>query len=584
MQCTSDIHARLYRTLLVIVAVNACTMQAVAAQSRDGRPNVLLIAVDDLNDWVEPLGGHPQSLTPNFKRLAERGVTFTNAHCSVPICSPSRTSLMTGVQPYHSGVFTNGGSIFDLDGRYETLPEHFAAYGYRTSGAGKLFHGSGGKYAKFFQTYGPGTGNQGGPFTREELDTTKQNPTNRVDRGPGKLQAVLPLNRMPDDRRTGRSRNNSFDWGPVNVSTAQMPDGEVAAWAVKQLDQAHDQPFFMGVGFYRPHQPLFAPEKYFAPFQPEQISLPSTRSNDLADLSPYARKLALLPLTAGTHATVVKHDQWDDAVSAYLACVHFVDDLLGQVIDALDRSPHARDTWIVLFSDHGYHLGERRHWGKFTPWRESTRVPLIIVPPKDAQTSGFRTDTKVAEAVSLIDIYPTLIELCGLPQPSHSLDGKSLRDLVSAAPDQSNGARHAITTVGRGTQSIVDQRHRYIRYFDGSEELYDWKTDPQEWNNVADDPTYRSVKEQLAERLPDDPNVAHYVRYGDWKAVLFRDDQQPLLYPIAAGTGSGGGIGETKSVADEHPEVVTTITQKLANLNSPPKRITLQKGDGGLFE
>lgn len=563
-------------TLFALVLAAACLpLPAHAAET--SRPNILFIAIDDLNDWVEILQGHPQTRTPNMARLAQRGVVFTGAHCNVPICSPSRTSLMTGKYPFHTGVFTNGESVFQLRGKFTTLPEHFAKQGYRTLGAGKLFHGSSGKYRQFFQEYGPGSGNQGGPFTRQELNTLNQNPTYKVDRGEGKLQAVLPLNRMPDDRRTGKARNNSFDWGPVDVPTGDMPDGEVAAWAAQQLGGKFQKPFFLGVGFYRPHQPLFAPKKYFAPFPFAETKLPPTRESDLSDLSWYARELAVLPLTAGRHATVVKHQQWRPAVASYLACVHFVDDLLGQVLDALDESPYSDNTLIVLWSDHGYHLGEKQHWGKFTPWRESTRVPMIIVPPRSMQLEGFEAGTACNRPVSLIDLYPTLVDLCGLPQP-HELDGRSLRPLLRQP--QSEWPHPALTAVGRGTFSVCGQNHRYIRYFDGSDELYDLTADPREWNNLAGQAEHADVQQRLARFIPPEPDVAHYVRQGKWKGVFFADSkQQPLLFEVVPGTGSGGGIGETQSVANRHPQVVDGMRKYLQSHPDAGKRVLIPAAD-----
>ncbi|QDU63455.1 Choline-sulfatase [Planctomycetes bacterium Pan216] len=548
------------------------TGQAAEKPDSERHPNVLFISIDDLNDWLGCLEGHPEALTPNIDRLAKRGVLFTNAHCNVPVCSPSRTSLMTGMQPYRTGVHTNGDTLFQLKGKYTTLPEQFAANGYETLGAGKLFH-SAGLYAKFFESYGPASGNQGGPFTRAELDTLKQDPVHQVDRGPGNLKATLPLNGMPDDRRTGKSRNNTFDWGPVDVSDDEMPDGQVAAWGVKQLERRHERPFFLGVGFYRPHQPLFAPRRYHEMFPPAEMTLPPFRTDDLDDLSPYARRLAVLPLTAGRHDTVVKYGQWPAAVSSYLASVRFVDELVGRVVDALDASPDASDTAIVLWSDHGYHLGQKRHWGKYTPWRESTRVPLIIVPPKEDGGTGFARGATCDRPVSLVDLYPTLLALCDLPEP-HDLDGRSLLPLLE---DPQRAWNHpVVTTVGRGTYSVRDQTHRYVRYFDGSEELYDLRVDPNEWTNVASDPIQQSVKSRLQAALPTDEDVTHFVRMGRWKAVIFKDPgRAPLLFELVAGTGGGGGIGETKSVASSHPEVLARIRRGLADLPQPAKHVVL---------
>jgi arylsulfatase A-like enzyme len=357
-----------------------------------------------------------------------------------------------------------------------------------------------------------------------------------------------------------------------------MPDGKVAAWAIEQLAADYEQPFFMGVGFYRPHQPLFAPPRFFEMFPPGSVDLPVTTPRDVDDLPTYAQRLARLPLTAGSHATVTNYDQWDDAVIGYLACVRFVDELLGQVLDALDRSAHADNTLIVLFSDHGYHLGEKQHWGKFTPWQESTHIPLFVVPPRDGPTADTAAGKEVSVPVSLVDLFPTVVDLCAIDQPPHQLDGQSVRALIEGAEGDADrwAERTVITTVGRGTHAVRSSRYRYILYVDGAEELYDLQLDPHEWRNRADDPQYAAIKQKLSASLPADESVKHYVRYGDWKAVIFQDDQEPaLLFEVAPGTGSGGGIGETRSVAAQHPDVMRQIRSYLTQHNGAAKRVVV---------
>ncbi len=559
-------------------ALFALTLALISQASEP--PNVLFIAIDDLNDWVSTLDGHPQTITPNFDRLASRGVTFTNAHCTIPICSASRSSFMTGLYPERTGVFSNGNSFFDIDPAIQTIPEHMADVGYETHGAGKLFHGPREAYLSYFHSYGPGTGNQGGPFTREELNTLNQNPTHQVDRGPGKLKATLPLNRMPDDRRDGGARNNSFDWGPVDVTAEEMADGQIARWAAEQINAKHDKPFFIAAGFYRPHQPLFAPREYFEPFDPEKIKLPDTLSEDLDDLPPYAQRLARYALTAGTHKTVVEYGQWEEAVVAYLACVHFVDDQLGLIIDALDRSAAAVNTWIVLLSDHGYHLGEKEHWGKFTPWSESTRVPVIIVPPTGYDSREWVRGKSIDAPVSLLDLYPTLVELCGIQSPEHALDGHSLAPLLNGEESLHGSERYAVTSNGRGTHAVVKGKYRYVQYFDGTEELYDREADPNEFQNLADQPQFAQLKSRLQQLLPDDPEVAHFVRC-DWKKIIvFKDpSREPITFAIAPGTGSGGGIGETKNITSEHPDLISRLQAYLEKRPNLPKRLSIEKAE-----
>lgn len=557
-----------------------CSLLFSHASQASEPPNILFIATDDLNDWISPLGGHPQTITPNFDRLAARGVTFLDAHANIPICSPSRTSFMTGLYPERTGVFTNGNSFFEVDPSILSIPQHLSNHGYQTLSAGKVFPGSDSSYAPYVDILGPDSGNQGGPFTPEELNTLNQNPTYRVDRGPGKLQATLPLNGMPDDRRGNRAINNSFDWGPVDVTEEEMADGIVARWAADQLRQKHDQPFYLAAGFYRPHQPLFAPRKYFDKFDPETIQLPKIHPQDLDDLSPYAQRLARFALTSGTHKTVLEYGQWDDAVAAYLACVNFVDDQIGVILDALDSSDAADNTWIVLLSDHGWHLGEKEHWGKFTPWLESTRIPFIIVPPAGYKSKKWARGTTVATPVSLIDIYPTLVEVCGIDSPQHRLDGQSLAPLLKPDYNAIASNRFAITSVGRGTHSVTKGRYRYIQYFDGSEELYDRYADPNEFQNLANRPAFTSLKQQYKQHIPDDPEVAHFIRYEWTKIIVFKDRTlKPVLFEITPGSGIGGGIGETKDLSDNYTELLTTITTHLERNPNLPKHLTLAPTD-----
>lgn len=573
---TKPLQALTILTLSIGFIAEADTLKP-NTQNADDKPNILFIAIDDLNDWVGPLGGHPQTITPNFDRLADRGVTFTNAHCNIPICSPSRTSFMTGLYPENNGVFTNGDSFFDLDPSIASLPPHLANFGYKTIATGKVYPGYDQSYAPYVDILGPGSGNQGGPFTRDELNTLKQNPTHRVDRGPGKLTATLPLNGMPDDRRGSRAINNSFDWGPVNVNDEEMPDGIVARWAANQLQISHDKPFFLGVGFYRPHQPLFVPEKYFKPFPPENIILPETQADDLDDLPPYAQRLARYALTSGTHKTVVEHEQWDDAVAAYLATIHFVDTQIGIILESLTNSDYHENTWIVLLSDHGWHLGEKQHWGKFTPWSRSTRVPLIIVPPSNEKHTEWARGAKIDAPVSLIDIYPTIVELANVATPEHTLDGESLTPLLKTKSNPELPKRHAITSNGRGTHAVVKGSYRYIQYFDGSEELYQTQEDPSEFKNLAALPQYEDLKKSLQQLIPEDPEVAHYIRY-DWKKIIvFKDEtREPTLYEITPGTGVGGGIGETKNQQQDFPETMNHIKAYLNKNPGLPKRLTLE--------
>lgn len=531
-------------------------------------PNVLFIAVDDLNDWVGPLGGHPQARTPNIDRLAARGAVFTNAFSNSPHCSPSRESLFTGRQPFNLGIYSTRSPGQALPRTlHETIPEYFRARGYQALGAGKLFHSGGNAYPEAFDEYGPGIGFSGGPFTAAEMAADKQNPTYTVDRGAEGLNAELPLSRMPDDRRPYGWSTNTFDWGPVDVTDEEMPDGQIASWAVEQLQRERAEPFFLAVGFFRPHQPLYVPRKYFEPFPVEDALLPATQPGDLRDLPFAGRVLALEPFTAGIHQTVVEHDQWRAAVAGYLASVYFVDAQIGRVLDALDASPYAGNTAIVFFSDHGYHLGEKEHWGKWAGWSPAIRIPLIIVPPRDRPAAGFRSGIRSGAPVSLVDLYPTLVELAGFPAKD-GLEGRSLIPLLSDPDAAWNDP--VVSTFGRGNHALRDRQWHYIHYFDGSEELYDVMRDPHQWHNLATDAGHDVVLRDLRSRLPVTPGVAHFVRQGRWKAVIYDDGRPPELFRLGP-----MDISERSNFAAREPEVMARIVSELKARKTAARHIVL---------
>ncbi len=450
------------------------------------RSNVLFIAVDDLNDWVGCLGGHPQALTPNIDRLAERGVLFTNAHCAAPACNPSRAALFSGRLPHVTGVWANQ-SGQTLDRTFPAaplLPEVFRESGYRVLGAGKLLHAAGkaafDEYFSVEQRWSP-LSRSAVEYTREELPTKgTENPRHVTADSRGRT-VVLPLNRMPSDRRPTVPAGESFDWGPFDVPDSDFGDTQITDWAIDRMVSDHDTPFFLAVGYYRPHIPLWAPKRFFRRFTESPAQLPRVRPDDLDDLSATAKRWALEPVTAGSHATVVNHGQWRSAVEAYLASVTYVDHEIGRLLDSLDGSPYRDSTLIVLWSDHGWHLGEKQHWGKWTGWERSTRVPLIVAPPR-VQADRFAVGASCFQPVGLVDLYPTLVEMCGVGSPDE-LDGESLVPLLRR-PQLSSG-RFAVTMFGPNNVSLRTNRWRFIRYEDGSEELYDLLGDPNEWDNVA---------------------------------------------------------------------------------------------------
>lgn len=424
------------------------------------KPNIVLIAIDDLNDWVGCLGGHPQAKTPNIDRLAKRGVLFSNAHCQSPVCNPSRASMMSGLYPETTGIYFLNPPIEESPPAKASMlmPQRFENEGYYVTAAGKIFHGN--ENAKYLPNY---AGNFGGfgPF-------------------PKKKRSPFPGAKL-------------WDWGAYPERDEQLPDHQVADWAVKQLQTKSDKPLWLGVGFVTPHVPQYAPQKWFDMYPLEALQLPVTIPDDLDDISPYGVNLTRLEHIAPTAEWVAKNDQWKPLVQSYLACTSFVDYQVGRVLDAIDSGPYAENTIIVLYSDHGFHLGEKERFAKRSLWQDGAGVPLVIVGP------GIAKGKPCAKPVGLIDIYPTLLAICGLkPDPAH--EGQSLTPLLENP--SSEWLHFARTSFGPGNVAIISESHRYIHYNDGSEELYDRTSDPHEWKNLAKDPESEAILKTHRAALP----------------------------------------------------------------------------------
>jgi arylsulfatase A-like enzyme len=416
---------------------------------------VLFLAIDDLNDWIGALGGHPDTKTPNLDRLADQGVLFTRAYCSAPACNPSRASLMCGIRPSTSGVYHNSQPWRPTLPDAITLPQHFMANGYAVAGCGKIYHG------RFPD-----------PPSWHEYER----------QGPDPKPKMLPVNGIPNARH--------FDWGPVDVPDGEMNDVRMTDWAIEYLDRKHDKPFFLAVGLFRPHLPWYAPRKYFDRFSTEQLTLPKAPDDDLDDVPAIGRKMA----RTGDHRNVLRTDQWSQAVHGYLASINFTDMCVGRLLDALAKSAYADNTIIVMWSDHGWHLGEKHHWRKFALWEEATRVPVVIAVP-----GMTKPKQRCDRTVTLLDLYPTLVALCGLPR-REVLEGDSLVPLLK--DPAARWDRPAVTTHGRNNHAVRSERWRYIRYSDGGEELYDHQADPDEWTNLASRSELAPVKQRLAAWLP----------------------------------------------------------------------------------
>lgn len=427
------------------------------------KPNILFIALDDLNDWVGCMGGHPQAITPNLDRLAKSGVLFRNAYCAAPSCNPSRTAIMSGRPPHQSGLYQNVQKLRDVMPEEELMPRYFSNHGYRSAGSGKILH-----YVidpQSWDDYFP--------------EKSKDNPFPRTFY-PKKRPVSLPVGGPWQYRET--------DWAALDVTDEEFGgDWLVTQWIGEQLQLKHEKPFFLACGIYRPHEPWFVPKKYFEPFPLDSIQLPpGYKENDLDDIPAEGKRIA----QNRYFPHIQKHDQWKKGIQAYLASIYFADAMLGRVLDSLEKSPHRDNTIVVLWSDHGWHLGEKEHWQKFTPWRASGRVPLMIHVPKNAP--GLMEGTKPGgicdRPVNLVDLFSTLTELCGIPAKPE-IQSRSLVPLLNN-PD-ADWPHPALTHLDHPQNyAISTQRWRYIHYRDGGEELYDIEADPHEWTNLVSKPEH----------------------------------------------------------------------------------------------
>jgi arylsulfatase A-like enzyme len=426
------------------------------------KKNVLFIAIDDMNDWVGCMGGHPGTITPNLDKLAGSGVMFHSAHCAAPLCNPSRTAIMTGRRPSSTGVYDNSQPYHGskaLAG-VPTLNQHFKDNGYLTLGCGKIYHGTYGAYSDK-----AGWHDYGQPKSDFRLGGTK------------------PL--------AGPAGQAHFDWGATVGGDEEMNDYHVVDWVNGHLAKKRDQPMFLACGIFRPHLPWYVPQKYYDMHPLESIQLPVVKEDDLDDVPAMGKRFAK---AQGDHARVTKAGAWKKAVQAYLACISFSDAMVGRVLRGLETSPYANDTAVVLWSDHGWHLGEKLHWRKFTLWERSTRNLLMMKVPGVTRAGGV-----CPRPVSMIDIYPTLMELTGVAAPA-GLEGQTLVPWLKSpkAPKKDP----VVTTYGFKNHAVRSEQWRYIRYSDGGEELYDRVKDPDEWTNLASKPELAKTREELARWLP----------------------------------------------------------------------------------
>lgn len=478
----------------------ALTTVRATAPASPRQPNVILIAIDDLNDWVGSFGGSPQTRTPNMDRFCERGaITFQNAYCPGPVCGPSRSAFLSGFMPNRTGVYGNTENMrrSPLVQTHATLPEYFAKHGYQTLNRGKLFHKHAtpevldeGQWAftDWSNTEGGGRGvDQSHLFSRQK---------NIYDGKKDESANVDPAFARDND-------GTEFSWGPTRGGKETMLDYKTAQWAAAEIGKPHAKPYFMAVGISKPHLPWYVPQEYFDRHPLDSIKIPEHRLDDLDDILTPGGKKKFSP-SADFRWVNSREGLFKRAVQAYLAAASFADDCVGEVLDALEKSPDRDNTIVIIIGDHGWHLGEKLRFRKATLWQEATRLPFMMRAPGLTKN---RADCM--RLVNLMDIYPTLIELCGLPEKP-GIDGRSVAPLLR---DPRQTWDHASVTInGRGNACARDERWYIIRYDDGTEEFYDMATDPMQWKNLSTskDKDVLAAKARLAQSLPKEYAPAVY--------------------------------------------------------------------------
>ncbi|MBN8732928.1 MAG: sulfatase [Acidobacteria bacterium] len=470
------------------------------------RPNVLMLVADDLNTWTGLQHEASRALTPSLNALARRGTVFRNAYCASPLCNPSRTAVLTGLAPWTSGIYENGHWWRPALPGVVTMPEFWRRNGYHAAGAGKVFHHTPG--------FNP-------PQVWDEFQTFRwDDPWDRpaatyIDVPPTPKPPGAPYNGMAPPR-------HEFDWGALPKAEAEYGDARSVAFAERFLAQPRTEPFFLAVGLFRPHLPWFTPKEYREAISGDRF-LPEMVDGDLNDVPAAGKRFAATG--AADFQRTRGMDQWPEAIRAYRASIRFADALYGRVLRALERSGQADNTVIVFWSDNGFHMGEKERFHKSTLWERACRVPLLIAAP------GQKAAT-VDAPVSLLDVYPTLAALCGLRPPS-GLDGRDLAPVLRSPRRATTQA--VVTGFQPGNFAVNDGRWRYIRYQDGGEELYDLRSDPNEWTNLAGQPAMRAHMDRLARSIPareakPAPLKSAYrfdpVRYT-WQPVAMTDSARP---------------------------------------------------------
>jgi len=452
----------------------------IKAPAEARRPNVLMFVVDDMNDWIGPMGDK-QAVTPNIDRLANMGLTFLNGHTAGVFCAPSRSAMFTGRHATTTGCYTTQVYFHDHPD-IRPLQVVLQNGGYATYGAGKLFHHPAGYvdlrgWDEFF-VRNPDQKNRGWPLETWLFD-----------------DPILPVPFPNSIYNRGQEPTGGLflEWGRIrNEHEEKMADTIRTEWAARLLKRAHDKPFFVAVGLYTPHFPNYVPGKYFDLYDPSKIKPPPYKEDDLEDLPQPIRRAK--ENRGRIHKRLVELDAVTDAIHGYLASISYADAMLGRLLDAIASGPNADNTIIVFWSDHGYHHGQKFDWGKHTLWQRTSNIPFIWAGP------GIARGAKVDATVSLIDVFPTLVELCGL-EDAQSRDGVTLATVLRD-PAAARDREVLLPGMRPKEYAIINRSWRYIRYANGGEELYDTRRDPHEWHNLAIQPGHEEVMEKLRRAAP----------------------------------------------------------------------------------
>lgn len=442
---------------LLILLINDVKGQ----DNASSRPNILFISVDDLNHWVEYIQRNDQIKTPNLNRLVKRGVSFTKAYSPGTSCSPSRTAIMSGMRPSTSGSYSNKDNWHDYVEEGTALNHILKKNGYNTYCTGKIYHNQNGDYRSGWT----------------------ENPITKVKK-------------FSSTQAKFKSKNKKAEGYSTTVNT-KVTDTDISDWYMvdyckEKLMEKHEKPFFLACGFVKPHLPWIVPQKYYDMYPLETIKLPPHLENDLEDIPLAGKKIGF---GVKEHEKIVSNDNWKIAVQSYMAAISYMDMNLGRLLDAVEKSPYNDNLVIVLFGDHGWHLGEKSHWRKFTLWEEGSHTPLIWSIP------GVTPKNKICKKpLDLMSLFPTICELANIPRPTY-VEGENIMPLLKN-PELSSWDKAAITTHGLNKHAIRIQNWRYIKYQDDSEELYNHIDDPYEYKNLASLPEMRPIIQKLKNYLP----------------------------------------------------------------------------------